>query len=115
MRAQHARIRFLKRGELRPLQTEISEILEEQPAAAKEITLAMLDCAILERNPAQAKRALAVVQSEGLLDTYISSNWSRDWLIGVAALTFGDLNNARSSFLSARAIEQKAVEKLPYD
>jgi serine/threonine protein kinase/Tfp pilus assembly protein PilF len=115
VRTQLARIPFLERGELRPLHVEISKILSEQPAAAREIALAMLDCAISERDPFHVDRALAAVPEDGVLDTYTLSRWSRDWLAGMAARAFGDFDKARSSFLAARTIEEKALKDRPDD
>jgi serine/threonine protein kinase/tetratricopeptide (TPR) repeat protein len=115
IRAQLARLPFLERGDIKPLQLEIAAILKEQPAAAKEIANTLLDCSLIERDSALADRALATVQSGGLQDIYTSSHWSREWLTGLAANNSGDRNKATANFLLGRANERRVLDNQPDD
>ena len=53
------------RADIRPLRRELDAILAEAPEAAPEISSALFQCAIFERESAAANRALAVVPPEG--------------------------------------------------
>jgi tetratricopeptide (TPR) repeat protein len=112
-RTQLAQIPLSERGDVRPLRTQLSAILNEDPKAAPEIANGLFNCALAERNPAATARALEAIRPEGLRDPYNNSLWARDWFVGLAARTFGDQAKARAAFTAARAVEEKAVRVQP--
>jgi TolB-like protein/Tfp pilus assembly protein PilF len=112
-RTQLAAIPFLERGDLAPLQTEIADILKDDPTAATAIVGAIYYSALAEHNAEEVTRALQAIRSEGLRDDYNNSLWPRDWFVGLAARTFGDEAAARAAFTKAREIETKNVREQP--
>jgi len=104
---------FLERGNLEPLRAVLSDILNEDPKAVTEIANGLFTCALAARNAAGVTRALESIRAEGLRDNYNNSLWARDWFVGLAARTFGDVNEAQAAFTSAREIEDKNVRDQP--
>jgi tetratricopeptide (TPR) repeat protein len=104
---------FLERGNLEPLRAVLSDILNEDPKAVTEIANGLFTCALAARNAAGVTRALQSIRAEGLRDNYNNSLWARDWFVGLAARTFGDVDEAQAAFTSAREIEDKNVRDQP--
>ncbi len=104
---------FLERADLRPLRTEFSAILAEEPAAAEKIAYDVFRCALAERDSIAAARALDAVPAEGMRGPYIAFLYPREWFAGLAARTFADPDAAHSSFTAARATVEKLVVAQP--
>ncbi len=104
---------FLERGNIEPLRAVLSDILNEDPKAATEIANGLFTCALAARNAAGVTRALQSIRAEGLRDVYNNSLWARDWFVGLAARTFGDVEQAQIAFTAARAIEEINVQDQP--
>lgn len=112
-RTQLAQNVFLERGDLEPLRAVLSDIVNEDPKAATEIANGLFTCALAARNAAGVTRALQSIRAEGLRDVYNNSLWARDWFVGLAARTFGDVERAQTAFTAARAIEEINVRNQP--
>ncbi len=112
-RTELAQLPFSARADLQPWQAALSSILGKDPSAATAIANGLFNCALMERNPARMRRALEAIRPQGLRDPYNNSLWAHDWFVGLAARTLGRPEDARSAFLSARAIEEKAVQAQP--
>ena len=65
-RVFRAGLAFTERADLRPLRTELSAILAEEPGAAEEIAVFLIRCALAERDPAAVTRALTAIPAEGV-------------------------------------------------
>ncbi len=111
-RRLRSELAFAERAEIRPLRAELSKILNEEPQAAKEIAEALFDCALLERDPAAANRALAVIPPEGIA-TEANFSFPREWFVGIAAHTFDDTATAHTAFTAARGIMEKLLREQP--
>ncbi len=103
---------LLERADIRPLRAELDAILAEEPDAAPKIADALLACALLERDPAAADRALAALPQEGIPG---SPNllWPREWYVGYVARTFNRPEDARVAFETTRAILEKLLREQP--
>jgi TolB-like protein len=112
-RTQLAQIPFLERGDLEPLRAVLADILNEDPKAATEVANSLFSCALAARNVAGVTRALQSIRADGLRDVYNNSLWARDWFVGLAARTFGDVEQAQTAFTAARVVEQKNVLEQP--
>lgn len=101
-------------ADIRPLRRELDTIHAERPEV--DISAALFDCAILERDSVAAIRALAVMPSEGT-GTTAGTNFvfPREWFAGLAARTFNDPEAARPAFAAARGIAEKMVRDQPDD
>ena len=101
-----------ERADTRPLRSELDAILAEEPDAGPKIADTLFLCAIIERDPAATARALAAIPAEGIPLSYDFVR-PREWYVGYAAQTFGDLKLARTAFTDARAIVEKIVREQP--
>jgi tetratricopeptide (TPR) repeat protein len=111
-RRLRAQLPLLERADIRPLRTELSKILNEEPQAAERIAETLFDCALLERDPAAVSRALAVIPPAGIA-TEANFSFPREWFAGIAARTFYDMATARTDFTTARGIVEKLVREQP--
>ena len=111
-RILRASLPFFERADIRPLRTELSAILTEEPGAAEKIADVMFRCAMAQRDFAAANRALAAIPPEGISPggNFI---FPREWFVGVAARTFKDTATARTSFSAARVLEEKITRDQP--
>ena len=103
---------FYQRADIGPLRKELSAILTREPGAAEKIADVLFLCAIAERDSAAVNRALDAIPPKGISPggNFI---FPRDWFAGIAAQTFKDATSARTSFLAARAIEEKLTRDQP--
>jgi TolB-like protein/Tfp pilus assembly protein PilF len=103
---------FYERADIRPLRTELSAILTEEPEAAENIADIMFRCAMAERDSATVDRAVAAIPPGGISP---GGNFvfPREWFIGFAARTFNDTQLAQSSFTAARTLLEKLVREQP--
>jgi tetratricopeptide (TPR) repeat protein len=111
-RIGRAMLPFFERADIRPLRTELSAILTEEPGAAEKIDDVLFVCAMAERDSAAVNRALAAIPPEGVSPggNFI---FPREWFAAIAAQTFKDAASARTSFVAARAIEEKLTRDQP--
>jgi TolB-like protein/class 3 adenylate cyclase/cytochrome c-type biogenesis protein CcmH/NrfG len=100
------------RADIRPLRTELSVILTQEPAAAADIADVLFECATFERNLTETSRAVAAVPAEGIA-SHANFVYPREWFAGVAARIFHDPDTERRSFTAARATEEKVVREQP--
>jgi TolB-like protein/DNA-binding winged helix-turn-helix (wHTH) protein/cytochrome c-type biogenesis protein CcmH/NrfG len=104
------------RADIRPLRRELNAIRAEAPEAAPEISSALFQCAIFERDSAAANRALAVLPPEGgRMAAGTNFSFPREWFAGLAARIFNDPEAARTAFTAARGIAEKIVRDQPDD
>ncbi|MEP6956892.1 MAG: hypothetical protein ABI883_08700, partial [Chthoniobacterales bacterium] len=110
-RLVRAEIPFIERADLRPLRSEISAILAEEPGARAELAVDVFDCAMIERDSAAVVRALAAIPAEGVQGGAIIC--PREWFAGLAARASDDPAAALAAFTAARAIVEKLVLTQP--
>ncbi len=100
------------RADFHPLRAELEAVLREKPSAAPGMADMLFYCAVIERDPAAAARALTMIPLGGMAAGH-QFIWPREWFEGVAARTFNDPVAARTAFTAARAILEKAVRESP--
>jgi TolB-like protein/Tfp pilus assembly protein PilF len=99
-------------AEIQTLRAELDSILADEPDAAPKIADTLFLCSIDQRDRAATERALAAIPPEGIPLIYNFLR-PREWYVGYAARTFGDLEAARTAFTTARAIVEKTVREQP--
>jgi tetratricopeptide (TPR) repeat protein len=100
------------KGDTRPLHQTIDAILAKGPGAIASAADIWFLCALAERDPAAAKRALVALGdnpcwSEGVI------NLSRNFGEGLLARMTKDEARARAAFEAARAQQEKIVQAQP--
>jgi TolB-like protein/Tfp pilus assembly protein PilF len=100
------------KGDTRPLHQTIDAILAQRPGAIASAADIWFLCALAERDPAAAKRALVALGdnpcwSEGVI------NLSRNFGEGLLARMTKDEARARTAFEAARAQQEKIVQAQP--
>jgi TolB-like protein len=88
------------RADLKPLHATIETTLADDPSAPPVIVSMWLDLALRERDPAAAKRALAVMPAGGCYAENIP--FPNSWCEGLVARLRDDDRMARDAFLRAR-------------
>ena len=104
-RVSYVELPFAARADIQPMRKELSAILEEDSGAEAKIADELFHCALLERDPLAAARAVAAIPAERL--------HPREWYAGLADRTFNNPVAARNSFNAARPIVEKIVHGQP--
>ena len=111
-RTARAEYELFWKGDARPLHQTIDAILAQGPGAIASAAGDWLDCALAERDPAAAERALVAV---GDNPYWVESTiiLSRSFGEGLLARMTKDEARARTAFEAARAQQEKIVQGQP--
>jgi serine/threonine-protein kinase len=111
-RAARAEWYFFWKADTRPLHQTIDSILAQGPGAIASVASGWFDCALAERDPAAAERALVAIGD--------NSSWgegtillSRSFGEGLLARMTKDEARARTAFEAARTQQEKIVQAQP--
>ncbi len=107
-----ANVDFLWKADTRPLHHAIDSILAGNSGAISEVADNWFLCALAERDPTAAERALvALGDNPSLLED--AANLSRSFGEGLVARVMNDEVRARIAFSKARAEQEKIVQAQP--
>jgi TolB-like protein/Tfp pilus assembly protein PilF len=103
---------FCWKANIRPLHQTIDSILAQGPGAIAQSADAWFFCAMVERDPATAERAL-VALGDNICWGESAINLSRKFGEGMLARIMKDDTRARAAFDAARAEQEKIVQAQP--
>jgi TolB-like protein/Tfp pilus assembly protein PilF len=95
----------------RPLHKTIESTLATDPEAIKNVADTWFQCAIAERDPAAAERALVALGQNNLGNDAVYL--SREFATGLIARMMKDEMKARAAFAAARTKQEKLVQEQP--
>ena len=102
------------KADTRPLREVIDLIREKNPAALSSIADNWFLCALAERDPAAATKALiALGENPASLGPIADVRFSRPFIEGVIARTAKDDAKAKAAFTAARAEQEKIIHAQP--
>jgi serine/threonine protein kinase/tetratricopeptide (TPR) repeat protein len=107
----HAEVAFNWKAETRPLHQTLDEIRAKDPAAIEHLADVWLECALAERDPVLAGKALAAL-GENNVGAY-TMQFSPRFVKGLIARMTKDDANARTAFTAAHAEQEKLVQANP--
>jgi len=110
-RVRRAWVDLESRADTRPLRSAIERILDEDPKVAPTLVDRWILLALRERDPAEAKRALAAMPEDGCFDDNIP--FPNSWCEGLVAQLSGDEQAARAAFTRSRNELSKVVSTQP--
>jgi TolB-like protein/Tfp pilus assembly protein PilF len=110
-RATRAEYYFYWKADTRPLHQTIDAILAQGPSAIASAASSGFDCALAERDPAAAERALVALGDTPWGESTIQL--SRSFGEGLLARMAKDEARARTAFQAARAQQEKIVQAQP--
>jgi len=111
-RANRAEYELFWKADTRPLHQTIDAILAQGPSAIARAASSWFDCALAERDPAAAERALVALGDNpcwGDSTIYLSRSFGE----GLLARMTKDEARARTAFEAARAHQEKIVQAQP--
>jgi len=110
-RAQRAVMELYWRANPQPLMSTVQAVLAEDSHAGANMADYWLEAALCQRDTESARRALAVLLTDGCYEQNIP--FPRAWCEGKVAQLAGDKDGARTAFTTARAEAQKLVSDQP--
>jgi tetratricopeptide (TPR) repeat protein len=110
-KAMHAVVDIDWKGDTRPLHELLNQLRVKDSAALQSVPDFWLTLALVERDPASASDALAVLGEHALSDGPIQL--SRTFMEGLIARMVKDTGKARSAFTAARVEQEKIIEAQP--
>jgi TolB-like protein/Tfp pilus assembly protein PilF len=111
-RANRAEYELFWKADIRPLRQTIDAILAQGPGAIARAASSWFDCALVERDPAAAERALVALGDNPWWGES-AINLSRSFGEGLLARMTKDEARARTAFEAARAQQEKIVQGQP--
>jgi serine/threonine-protein kinase len=111
-RANRAEYELFWKADTRPLRQTIDAILAQGPGAIARAASSWFDCALAERDPAAAERALVALGDNPCWGES-ATNLSRSFGEGLLARMTKDETRARTAFEAARAQQEKIVQGQP--
>jgi TolB-like protein len=111
-RASRAQLEFFWKADIRPFHQTIDSILAQGPSAIAPAADLWFFCALGERDPAAAERALVALGDNPCLND-AAILLSRSFGEGLLARMMKDEAKARAAFASARAGQEKIVQAQP--
>src|SRR5205823_2981557 len=110
-KSQHAFVELDSKADTRPLHEVTDSILEKNPAALSSVADNWLLCALAERDPAAARKALiALGENAASLGPIADVRFNRSFMEGVIARLAKDDAKAQAAFTAARAEEEKSIQ-----
>src|SRR5205807_5997397 len=111
-RANRAEFYVFWKADTQPLHQAIDAILAQGPGAIAIAATSWFDCALAERDPAAAERALVALGDNPCWGES-ATNLSRSFGEGLLARMTKDETRARTAFEAARAQQEKIVQAQP--
>ena len=111
-RANRAEYELFWKADTRPLHQTIDAIVAQGPGAIARAASSWFDCALAERDPAAAERALVALGDNPCWGES-ATNLSRSFGEGLLARMTKDETRARTAFEAARAQQEKIVQGQP--
>ena len=113
-KSQHAFVALDSKADTQPLHEVTDSILQKNPAALSSIADNWLLCALAERDPAAARKALtALGENPASLGPIADVRFNRSFMEGVIARSAKDDAKAKTAFTAARAEQEKIVKDKP--
>ena len=114
IKSLHAFVEVDSKADTRPLHKVIDSIRDKNPAAVSSIADNWLLCAFAERDPVAATKALtALGNTPTSLGPIVDVRFNRPFIEGMIASMAKDDAKVRSSFIAARAEQEKTVQAQP--
>jgi TolB-like protein/Tfp pilus assembly protein PilF/tRNA A-37 threonylcarbamoyl transferase component Bud32 len=114
-KSMHAFVELDSKADTRPLHEVIDSIRDKNPAALSSVADNWLLCAIAERDPAAARKALSALgENRAALGPFTNGEvFNRPFMEGVIARLAKDDAKAQAAFTAARAEQEKTVQAQP--
>jgi TolB-like protein/predicted Zn-dependent protease len=113
-KSQHAFVELDSKADTRPLHEVTGSILHKNSAALSSVADSWLLCALAERDPAAARKALtALGGNPASLGPIADVRFNRSFMEGVIARLAKDDARAQAAFTAARAEQEKTVQAQP--
>ena len=110
----YAFVDFDSKADTRLLHEVIDSIRDKNPAALPSVADNWLLCAVAERDPAAARKALiALGENPASFSPIADVRFNRSFIEGIIAITAKDDAKAQAAFTAARAEQEKTVQAQP--
>jgi len=113
-KSAHAFVELDSKADTRPLHEVTDSVRDKNPAALSSIADNWLLCALAERDPAVARKALiALGENPASLAPIADVRFNRSFMEGVIARLAKDGAKAQAAFTAARAEQEKSIQAQP--
>src|SRR6266404_4441863 len=99
------------KADTHPLHQTIDSVRQKNPAGIQSVADSWFACALAERDPAAAERAVTALGENNLSNDSVYFN--RSWAEGVIGRMMKDNRKAQAAFTAARAEQEKIVQAQP--
>jgi TolB-like protein/Tfp pilus assembly protein PilF/class 3 adenylate cyclase len=104
---------FAETGDTVELRKQLNLVAEQGPEAAGTVAFPLLYCSWMQRDRAAAEKAVALIPTEGIANSFDEAGIPREFCVGRTAWLFGDKALAQTALGSARAIFERTIREQP--
>src|SRR5262249_38582780 len=104
---------FAQTGDTSEWRKPLQLIAQQGPEAARGVAFPMLVCSWMQRDKNEAEKALALIPSDGISNSFDEASVPREYCVGRTAWLFGDKGNAQTALTAAREIFERTTEEQP--
>ncbi len=104
---------FAQTGDASVLRKQLDMVAQRGSHAESDVAYPLLYCSWLQRDRAAAEKAVALIPSEGIANSFDEAGVPREYCIGRTAWIFGNKELARTALESARAIFKRTTQEQP--
>jgi tetratricopeptide (TPR) repeat protein len=104
---------FGETGDAAGLRKQLELVAQQGPEAERSVAFPLLYCSWMQRDPAAAEKAVALIPLEGIANSFDEAAVPREYCIGRTAWLFGNTELARTALGSARAIFERTTREQP--
>jgi tetratricopeptide (TPR) repeat protein len=104
---------FGQTGDAAALRKQLDSVAQQGPEAERSVAFPLLCCSWMQRDRAAAEKAVALIPTEGIVNSFDEAAVPRDFCVGRTAWLFGNKELAQTALGSARAIFERTTREQP--
>jgi TolB-like protein/Tfp pilus assembly protein PilF len=104
---------FAETGDAAALRKQLNLVAQQGPEAEGSVAFPLVYCSWMQRDRADAEKAVALIPAEGIANSFDEAFIPREYCAGRTAWLFGDKELAQTALGSARAIFERTTREQP--
>ena len=104
---------FAQTGDPTLWRRQLDMVAQQGPEAARSIAFPLLVCSWMQRDQADAKKAVALIPADGITNSFDEMGVPREYCVGRTAWLFGDTKLAQDALAMARSGFERTTREQP--
>jgi len=104
---------FAETGDTEAWRKQLDLVAQQGPEAARGVAFPLLVCSWMRRDQAAAEKAVALIPTDGISNSFDEAAVPREYCVGRTAWLFGNKELAQTALTAARAIFERTTREQP--